>query len=300
MAETQSEPVRPYDPSVFEGPAIRQKREIPDGLWMRCPGCEGTLYRKVVADNLEVCPECQYHFRLGGRKRIRHLADEGSFEELFTEVAPADPLDFKWLGQSYAERVRKEQQKTGETETEMTVMSAVVPSLASTAGAVPDDCKPFIAASQGVQSDHPEFVRRAAEIVGRKEQPLDKARAIFEWVHRKVDKRATVSLPSALDVLHTMRGDCNEHTYLFVALARAAGLPAKIMVGLAHHEGAFYYHAWPAVYVGEWLEMDPTWGQEGVDATHIALVQGGLTDQMRLVKVVGQLKIKILEEYPRD
>ena len=48
----------PFDPSVFEGPAFRKKRNIPDGLWLQCPGCEGTLYRKVVDENLEVCPEC--------------------------------------------------------------------------------------------------------------------------------------------------------------------------------------------------------------------------------------------------
>ena len=124
---------------------------------------------------------------------------------------------------------------------------------------------------------------------------VDKARAIYRYVHDRVDKRMTVSLPSALDVLRTMRGDCNEHTYLFVGLARAAGLPAVVKVGLAYHEGGFYYHAWPAVYVGEWVEMDPTWGQEGVDATHLALVEGELAQQVQLVKVMGQLRIAILE-----
>ncbi len=111
---------RPYDPSAFEGPAPRQKRDIPDGLWLRCPGCEAMLYRKTVAENEEVCPECQYHFRMGGRKRIAQLVDPDSFEELFPEVAPADPLEFKWLGQSYAERLQKEQAKTNSTEAVLT------------------------------------------------------------------------------------------------------------------------------------------------------------------------------------
>ena len=111
---------RPYGSSAFEGPAIRKKREVPDGLWMRCPDCEGMLYRKVVTENLEVCPECNYHFRMGGKARIRQLVDEDSFEELFADVAPADPLDFRWLGQTYAERLRKEQAKTGNTEAVLT------------------------------------------------------------------------------------------------------------------------------------------------------------------------------------
>jgi acetyl-CoA carboxylase carboxyl transferase subunit beta len=120
MAENPTEAHRPYDPSAFEGPTFRKKREVPGGLWMRCPGCEGMVYRKVVAENLEVCPECQYHFRVGGRGRIAQLTDPESFEELFTDIAPADPLDFKWLGQTYADRLRKEQQKTGSTEAVLT------------------------------------------------------------------------------------------------------------------------------------------------------------------------------------
>ena len=144
------------------------------------------------------------------------------------------------------------------------------------------------------------MIKKAAEVVGDMKAPLDKARAIYQWVNRQVDKEMTISLPSALDVLHTMKGDCNEHTYLAVALARAAGLPAKVTVGLAHHEGAFYYHAWPAIYAGGWLEMDPTWGQETVDATHIALVEGEMEQQVQLIKVIGQLKIRVLEERRHD
>ena len=91
-------------------------------------------------------------------------------------------------------------------------------------------------------------------------------------------------------------GDCNEHTYLFVGLARAAGIPARIHVGLAYNEGMFYYHAWPAVHVGEWVEMDPTFGQDCADATHITLLTGELASQMQLGRLLGRLKITVLEE----
>lgn len=110
----------PFDASVFEGPAFRKKREVPDGLWMRCDGCESMLYRKVVAENLQVCPECGRHFRVGARDRISQLSDEGTFEELFDEVCPADPLEFKWAGKSFADRILQEQAKTGNTEAVMT------------------------------------------------------------------------------------------------------------------------------------------------------------------------------------
>ena len=116
MTEMQSEPTSPYGSKAFEGPAFRKKREVPDGLWMRCTGCEGMLYRKAVAENLMVCPECQCHFRVGASERIRQLADPDTFEELFADIAPADPLEFHWLGKSYADRLREEQAKTGNTE----------------------------------------------------------------------------------------------------------------------------------------------------------------------------------------
>ena len=125
MAEPQPPVFRPYDASAFEGPRQRRKREVPEGLWMRCPQCEATLFAKVVQENLSVCPECEWHFRLGARRRIEILVDPGSFEELFTGISPADPLDFKWLGQSYAERLKKEQAKTGQTEAVLTGIAYV-------------------------------------------------------------------------------------------------------------------------------------------------------------------------------
>ncbi len=120
MAETDREIGTPYDFSAFEGPAIRKKRDVPDGLWMRCPSCESMLYRKVVAENMEICPQCEHHFRVPARRRVAQLADTDTFEELFTEYAPADPLEFKWAGKTFADRIREEQTKTGNTEAVLT------------------------------------------------------------------------------------------------------------------------------------------------------------------------------------
>ena len=116
MAKTQGESARLFSAAAFEGPRHREKRDIPDGLWIRCPGCEETLYKKAVSENLEVCPKCRYHFRLGATARIEQLTDTGSFEELFDDIAPADPLAFEWAGKTMADRIRQEQAKTGCTE----------------------------------------------------------------------------------------------------------------------------------------------------------------------------------------
>ena len=120
MADDTNGPISPYNPNAFEGPSPRGKKDIPSGLWMRCPGCEGMLYRKVVAENTEVCPQCDYHFRLTGLPRVEQLTDPNSFQELFADIAPDDPLGFEWLGQTYPQRIEKEQAKTNCTEAVLT------------------------------------------------------------------------------------------------------------------------------------------------------------------------------------
>jgi len=90
----------------------RGKRGVPEGLWIRCPQCKATIFRKEAEVRLNVCPECEHHFYLPARERIRQLLDEESFEEWFTELRPCDPLGFKDRV-PYAERLQAEQAKTG-------------------------------------------------------------------------------------------------------------------------------------------------------------------------------------------
>ncbi|MGB2938629.1 MAG: acetyl-CoA carboxylase, carboxyltransferase subunit beta [Phycisphaerae bacterium] len=88
-----------------------KKKDIPEGLWLRCPGCAEMVYRKRVEENLHVCPECDYHFRIGARRRIALLADEDSFEEYFPNLMSPDPLEFVDR-KSYVERLTEAQRRT--------------------------------------------------------------------------------------------------------------------------------------------------------------------------------------------
>ncbi|HHT9120558.1 MAG TPA: acetyl-CoA carboxylase, carboxyltransferase subunit beta [Candidatus Hypogeohydataceae bacterium YC41] len=90
----------------------RKKRVIPDGLWIKCEACNGLIYRKAMVERSYVCPVCDYHFRIPARERIRITLDEGSFQELWPNMEPTDPLNFKDRI-SYSERVRMEQERTG-------------------------------------------------------------------------------------------------------------------------------------------------------------------------------------------
>ncbi len=94
------------------GPKLAKSEGIPEGLWMRCPDCGDMLFRKVVEEAMHVCPNCQHHFRVGARIRIEQLVDPGSFEEMFTDVEPADPLKFSDK-KAYKDRLVAEQKKTG-------------------------------------------------------------------------------------------------------------------------------------------------------------------------------------------
>lgn len=154
----------------------------------------------------------------------------------------------------------------------------------------------FLAPEPFVESDAPEIVAEARAATEGAQGPRERAERLVRHVNELLEKKPTVSLPSALEVLRTRVGDCNEHTALFVALARAAGLPSRVAVGLVYLRGGFYYHAWPEVYVEErgralWLPVDPTLNQFPADATHLRLARGGLDRQAVVMPLIGRLEM---------
>jgi len=87
---------------------------------------------------------------------------------------------------------------------------------------------------------------------------------------------------------------------LYVALARALGLPARTAVGLVYLNGAFFYHAWPEVWLGgDWVAVDPTFDQAPADAAHIRFVVGGLAQQVEIVRLIGRLGIDVVQAVER-
>ncbi len=150
-----------------------------------------------------------------------------------------------------------------------------------------------------IQSDDPRIADRARQITARRTQwrqdPKAVARQLTTAVYNMLEKSITFSVPNALQVLETLQGDCNEHTVLYVAMARALGLPARTAVGLVYVNGAFFYHAWPEVWLGEWVAVDPTFGQYPADASHIRFVIGGLAQQVEIVRLIGNLSIEVLD-----
>jgi transglutaminase-like putative cysteine protease len=169
------------------------------------------------------------------------------------------------------------------------------------AGPADPDMARYLRPEPFIESDDPAIRAEAEAAVAGVTDVRLRAERLTRRVNGMLDKKPTVSLPSAREVLRTKVGDCNEHTALYVAMARAAGIPARIAVGLAYSRGAFYYHAWPEVYIDEgrgrglWLPVDPTFNQFPADATHVRMTRGGLDRQAAILPLIGHIKMNIID-----
>ena len=157
------------------------------------------------------------------------------------------------------------------------------------------DRHPDLQPTMLVQSDDRNIREQAAKIIGKEKDAREAAKLLNTWVYETISKQPVVSIPSAVEVLKQKVGDCNEHTTLYTALARATGIPTRMAAGIVYLKNGFYYHAWPEVWLGEWTAIDPTFGQFPADATHIRFVTGDLAKQAEILKLVGKLKVDVIE-----
>ena len=148
--------------------------------------------------------------------------------------------------------------------------------------------------SPEIQSDNKMIAKEAQAIVGGEKDAYKAAVAINRWVYSNIKKKLVDSF-TAVDVLLSREGECQSHTNLFVAMARSVGIPARVAAGIVHsqeHQG-FLYHAWPEIYAGSWISMDPTLGQDLADATHVKLSGGELENLIRLFQFLVKTNIAI-------
>ena len=112
IRSTPLEQRKSSDVSPPEEPIQTSKKEVPDGLWVKCPGCGEVLFNKNLDENARVCTSCEHHFRISGRDRLRLLVDENSFEEWDAGMLTQDCLEFP----GYPEKLFEAQEKSGITE----------------------------------------------------------------------------------------------------------------------------------------------------------------------------------------
>ncbi len=160
----------------------------------------------------------------------------------------------------------------------------------------PADASAFLKPSALIQSNDPQIRAQLAKIVKPGDSPKLKAEKIINWVYKNLEKKPALSVPNALEVLKNKSGDCNEHTILAVALLRAAGIPAQSEAGLVYLRGRFYYHAWCALYLDQWVTADAVFNQFPADVTHIRLIRGETAEQLGIMGVIGKIRLEVVEQ----
>jgi transglutaminase-like putative cysteine protease len=165
------------------------------------------------------------------------------------------------------------------------------------------DVAPWLKPTMYVQSDNPKLVQKAREIIDDEKDAFAISTKLCHWVYDNVRTTFSARLTNALEVLEHPEGDCTEHSILFIGLARAAGLPAREVAGLiyvADAKPAFYFHQWAMVWVGKWIDVDPTFNQPTADVTHIKLAEGDLFEQAKLIPTIGRLRIEVVEDAKKE
>ncbi|MBX3412962.1 MAG: transglutaminase domain-containing protein [Pirellulales bacterium] len=199
---------------------------------------------------------------------------------------------------------------TGANQAEVMVISLAPNATAGAKGtprgenqAVPtdDDRKP----NGLIQSDDPIIVAMAKEAAGNNTDHWRTAVALEQYVHENIKaKNFSQAFATAAEVAKTLEGDCTEHAVLLAALARARGIPARVVIGLIFVPSAagFGYHMWTEVFVGgQWVPLDATLGRGGIGAAHLKLTHSSLAEAsayscfLPVATVLGRLKIEVLE-----
>jgi transglutaminase-like putative cysteine protease len=157
------------------------------------------------------------------------------------------------------------------------------------------ELKRYMAASPYLDMDRAE-VKQLARSLRDVRSATRTASRIRAWIRRNLTPDYSIGVPrSATDVLRTKSGVCRDYATLFGAVARAAGVPTRLVGGIVYADGRFFYHAWVECWTGAWTPYDATLDADFVDATHVKFSQGDPTDMMRVFAVVGKLSVKVLD-----
>ena len=156
--------------------------------------------------------------------------------------------------------------------------------------------KVFLRPGPFIQSDHQKIRDLVREILkdDPAADPLTRAEKLMNWVYTHIEKRPVLSLPDALSTLENKVGDCNEHAVLLAALGRAAGIPTRIEAGLVYLKGRFFYHAWNLMYLGQWVTVDPVFGQLPADVSHLRFATGSPERQLDIMGMIGKIHLTVL------
>jgi hypothetical protein len=160
----------------------------------------------------------------------------------------------------------------------------------------PSDVATFLKSTPLIPAQDESIKSTVETILNGEKNAVRAAQKIRDWVYANMKPRGNIGIPrSAVEVLKNKDGVCRDYALLYTALARAAGVPTRLCVGVLYAEDGFYYHAWAESWLGQWVAVDATLPFALVDATHIKFGHGDTESFFAAASIVGQLKAEIVE-----
>ena len=218
-----------------------------------------------------------------------NLKDPRSKKEISVEISGVDP-----------EQVMHQPPVQTREGARVSIQIPDIFSIADQPIASPIDA-PYLEETLTIPVSHKEIKAKTSELIHGLETRKEAVEKITTFVFDYMAKDPTIGVPNGLQALRSARGDCNEHTALFVSLARSAQIPTRIAAGLVYSERtgpmkSFYYHAWAEVLLQDtWVPVDPTFGQFPADATHIKVVEGDLDKQISIMGLLGNISLTLID-----
>ena len=206
------------------------------------------------------------------------------FDDTF-EIPVGDRQECDPLGQAYICRIdSSEPTRTGNTDTSKNPTA-----------------RRYVLPSYIIASNNRDIRETAADIVKDTQDVKHRIELLLEWIQIHIEPKP-VDVVTAVDVFEGRQAECQGHTYLYAAFARALDIPTRVANGIVYAEEfqGFLYHTWAESLVnGKWIAIDPTFYQIPADATHIKLVEGELPSELlELVNLIGKIELRIIAAEP--
>lgn len=158
-----------------------------------------------------------------------------------------------------------------------------------------DPMKHYLEPTPWVQSDDPKIKNFSKAVRGSVTDAAMVAGIFTGRMYGWIQSQPSTQVPTALDAHKYRVGECLEHTVLYTAAARAAGLPTRMAAGLVPVRGVFYFHTWAEVWIGRWVPVDPARGEWPASAARIRFVTGDMETLLAFIHQIGQIRIEVLE-----
>lgn len=252
--------------------------------------------------------EVQYGPMMSGMLETEDVAKRVDLVEVFTLTRvvlpkPAPPaaktvpgkftMVLSGVAQKFWNNTYRQQWKPDGTGKVEVTVSAALPKVLKPRPLIDPNGGENLKATIAVESDNPEIIALAKEIAGTEKDAWTVAKKVNQWVFKNLVKDYGVSSDSAADVLKLKKGDCTEHSLLAVSMLRSLGIPAKRIDGLVYlinedNVPALYWHEWVEAYVGEWTQLDPTFGQDVANPARLAV---GEESSAEITPLIGSMTV---------